>query len=114
MRPQAIALPLGRKTELRPEKEQDVRSLPDDETPGPEDRLHETRMLERCFLYEALHRLGALLPRDIDVLGLRLLQRQADEFAAPGIGGRVIEFVSHGSSFQRNAPRAAMACSVRW
>src|SRR5947207_15888158 len=62
-------------------------------------------MANCCAVEQAQH--VACAPRftgDIDILGSGLLQRQADEFAAPLDPGPVIELVPHGA-----APRSARA-----
>ena len=115
MRPQPPGLVLRREAEPRPEIEQDVRGLRDDVLAGFQDRRRERRMLFALALHEGDVRLAAALARDVDIVGAGLLQREADEFAAPLDGRPVIEFVAHGFASRLGnsvIPRYAHAASA--
>ena len=66
---------------------------------------------ERPLAHQGRHRLdaapGPMAARDIDIIGARLLERQADEFAAALDAGPVEEFVGHRLSPSIALPRPA-------
>src|SRR5712691_2880259 len=101
MRPQRAGFVARRKPKTRAEVEQDIRGLADDEPAGLQERRRIGRMRDAPAVEELHHRRYAALAspaRHVDVVGARLLQREADEFAAALDGRPVIELVAHGDA----------------
>src|SRR6267143_2619139 len=96
VQPQPAGLALGRKAETGSEVEQDVRGLGDQQLARAQDRRRERRSLDRRALQHLLHRSHAAhTTRNIDVIGARVLEREANELAAALDGRPVIELVFH-------------------
>src|SRR5262249_46927199 len=99
MHPQPSGLVAGREAEPPAEVEEDVGGLADDELAGLEERRRKRRTRAASAFDEFHHRGNAALAgpaRHVDVVGARLLQREADELAAPLDRRPVIELVPHG------------------
>src|SRR2546426_3030683 len=93
---QPAGLAPGGKAQAGPEVEEDVRGLGDQQLTGAQERRRERRSLDGRALEQVLHRLhAARTARNVDVIGARVLEREADELAAPLDGRPVIERVSH-------------------
>src|SRR5262249_52750436 len=78
-----------------------VGGLGDDELAGLEERRRKWRTRAASTLDEFHHRGNAALAgpaRHVDIVGARLLQRQADELAAALDRRPVIELVAHGEA----------------
>src|SRR6267378_862201 len=96
VQPQPAGLAPGRKAQAGPEVEEDVRGLRDQQLARAQERRRERRPLDRRALEHVLHRLhAARTTRDVDVVGARVLEREADELAAALDGRPVIERVFH-------------------
>src|SRR5438132_1236231 len=96
VQPEPVGLAPGRKAQAGAEVEEDVRGLGDQQLAGAQERRRERRSLDRRALQQTLHRPhAARTARNVDVIGARVLEREADELAAALNGGPVIERVSH-------------------
>src|SRR2546422_2094828 len=96
VQPQPAGLAPGGKAQAGPEVEEDVRGLGDQQLTGAQERRRERRSLDGRALEHVLHRLhAARTARNVEVIGARVLEREADELAAPLDGRPVIERVSH-------------------
>ena len=81
---------------MRPEIEEDIGGLADQQLAGPEKRRRKRRMLDFLAIEQAEHRAFSAGPSgDIDIFGASLFQRQADELAAPLNPVPVIELIAH-------------------
>src|SRR3954454_12013835 len=95
MHPQPLGLVLRREPEPRAEPVEDQRGLRDDRFAGFQDRRREWRMLLAPALHEGDVALSAALARDVDIVGARLFEREANELTAPLNGRPVIKLVTH-------------------
>src|SRR5262245_25994749 len=99
MHPQSSGLVAGREVKPAAEVEEDVGGLADDELAGLEERRRKRWTRAASTLDEFHHGGNAALAapaRHVDIVGARLLQRQADELAAALDRRPVIELVAHG------------------
>src|SRR5215471_11314797 len=99
MHPQPSGLVARREAEPPAEIKQDVGGLADDELARLEERRRKGRTRAASALDEFHHRGNAALAapaRHVDVVGARLLQREADELAAALDRRPVIKLVAHG------------------
>ena len=79
----AQRLVAGHEAEPRSEEGEDVRGLRHDGAPDPHERRREGQRAPLLPVEEVQHRRrAALRPRDVDVVGAGLLEREADELAA--------------------------------
>ena len=95
MRPQPVGLAARHQPQPRPEVVQDQGGLRDHELAGLEKRRRVRRAL--AAVHHAAHGIDAVAapPRDIDVVGPALLQRQADKLAAALDFRPVVKLVAH-------------------
>src|SRR6516165_8579007 len=99
MHPQPSGLVAGREAEPPAEVKQDVGGLADDELAGLQKRRRKRRTRAASGLDEFHHRGNAALAgpaRHVDIVCARVLQGEADEFAAALDRRPVIELVAHG------------------
>src|SRR5271169_4423045 len=105
MRPEPAGLARRGEVVARTEIEENVGGLTDQQLSGSEKRRGEGRVFDLLAVEQAQHlALPTRRPGDIDIVGPSLLERQADELAAPLDPVPVIELVPH-----RGAP-----FPVRW
>ena len=88
MRPQAARLVVRHQPQARPEKQQDVGGLADQQIASLQVGRRERRAAHSLVFQEVhqrrqTHAAVRRAARDIDIIGAGLLQRQPDEFAAP-------------------------------
>jgi hypothetical protein len=95
MRPERGAFRFRREPQARTEIEEDRRDLADNDAPVAQERRRESGMLRTLAFHERQHLVHAALAfaDDIDIGRARLLQREADIFAAAGNARPVEEFV---------------------
>ncbi len=103
MGPQASVLASRRELVTRPQEQQNVGGLADDSPPGLEERRRKRHVREARSLpslqdsQEGRHaHAPSGLPRDVDVVRIRLLEGEADELAPPLDARPVIELIGHG------------------
>ena len=89
---------LRREAEFRPEIEEDVGHMRDDQRAVLQERRREGDVRFGCALHERHHLIGAAtgLARDVDIVRAGLFQRQPHEFSAPLDAVPVVKFVGHG------------------
>src|SRR5262245_64741169 len=96
MRPQPARLVLGREAMTRPQIEEDVRSLADQEPASLQERRREWRIFLALAFEQRHDRTVASLPRDVDIIGARLLEREPDVLAASLDLRPIVELIAHG------------------
>src|SRR5438094_7707227 len=106
VQPEPRRVALRREPQARREPVQDHRRLRNDQLSRAQERRREWPILDRAAFHEVHHGSHAFRPpRDVDIVRARILEREADEFAAALDRGPVVELVSHktaglsGSSF---------------
>ena len=84
MRPEPAGFGGRGEVVTRPEIEEDIGGLADQQLPRSQKRRGEGRMLDLLAVEQAQHRtLATRFPGDIDIVGPGLLQRQANKLATP-------------------------------
>ncbi len=111
VQPQPLRLRLRREAEPRSQVVQDQRGLRDDQRAGAQER----RRKHLVALHLQHHRLHAPRPaRDIDVIGARVLEREADEFAPPLDARPVVELVFHSTAGLSGSSLGFTAPAGKW
>src|SRR5690349_10109085 len=98
MRPEASRLILGREAMTRPQIEEDVRSLADQEPASLQERRSKWPIFFALAFEQRHDRTVASLPPDVAVIGTRRLEREPDVLAASLDLGPIVELISHGGS----------------
>ncbi len=97
MQPEPAGLVAGAKLQARPEIEQDIGGLRDDELAGLQERRRERRVLVAPAVHHRQHAVHAgFAARDVVVSGAGILQRQPHEFAAALDFRPVEQLIAHG------------------
>src|SRR6266571_4944877 len=114
VQPQPPGFILRRESEARPEIEQNVRGLRDQQPAGSQERRRKGPVALGTVFKQTDHFLRPpRQARDISVSGAGILEREADEFAAPLDARPVIELITHSGS-PRSAKELRACRAARW